>query len=186
MSMLPLASEVKPAFIKHYSSFMCFYHNRHVIGFPANQIVSEEKHPLRTKTLRRWHNRDRNALWWHVLCSQATHPKSVLRNWFRNRVRAAFREELRIRNMDENFRPTTGESQSEPQALFMGYLRIQIQRSLTEVKYSQIRDDCGRVIDELLERSRSQRLGSKHYERVHAVKKPFERSSFNHLINSAP
>jgi len=171
MSLLPLATEVKPAFIKHYSSFLCFYHNRHVIGFPANQIVSDKKHPLRTKTLRRWLNRDRNALWWHVLCSQATHPKSTLRNWFCNRVRAAFREELRIRNMDENCKPATGETHSEPPALLLGYLRLQIQKNLIEVKYSQIRDDCGRVIDELLERSRSQSFGSKRQKRATQYKK---------------
>jgi len=159
MNRLPLATEVKPAFIKQYSSFLCFYHNRHVIGFPANEIVSHETHPLRTKTLHRWLKRDRNALWWHVLCSQTTHPKSVLRNWFCNRVRAAFREELRKRNMDVNCKPTTGETNLESPALLMGYLRLQIQKDLTEVKYSQIRDDCGRAIDELLERSRSQRFG---------------------------
>jgi hypothetical protein len=156
MRMLPLATQVKPAFIKQYPSFLCFYYNRHVIGFPADQIVSDEKHPLRTKILRRWLNRDRNALWWHVLCSQAAHPKSVLRNWFCNRLRAAFREELRIRNMDDNWKLTKGEIHSETPALLMGYLRLQIQKNLTDVKYSQIKDDCGRAIDELLERFRSQ------------------------------
>jgi len=161
MSILPLVTEVKPAFTKQYSSFLCFYHNRHVIGFPAYQIVSDKNNPLRTKTLRRWLNRDRNALWWHVLCSQAAHPKSILRNWFCNRVRAAFKEELRMRNMDENCRPTTESKHSEAAALLMGYLRIQIQSNLTEVKYSQIRDDCGRTIDDLLKRSRSQPTGSK-------------------------
>ena len=158
MSILPLVTEVKPALIKHYSSFLCVYHNRHVIGFPANEIVSEEKHPLRTKTLHRWLNRDRNALWWHVLCAQAIHPKPVLRNWFCNRVRSAFREELKIRNMDENWKPTTWQTNSEPLALLTGYLRIQIQRNLTEVKHSQIRDDCGRAIDKLLQRSRYNHL----------------------------
>ncbi len=54
--------------------------------------------------------------------------------------------------MDENCKPTMGKTQSELPALLMGYLRIQIKRNLTEVKYSQIRDDCGRAIDDLLKK----------------------------------
>ena len=66
-----------------------------------------------------------------------------------------------MRNMDVNWRPTQKTPGVDAAALLTGYMRIQISANLTELKYSQIRKDCGRTIDELLVRFRPQQTGSK-------------------------
>lgn len=167
-SSLPLVTDqIKSSFFKRYPSFQCHYYRQHVIGFPAVQVVSNPNTPKHVEVTRRWENRDRNGLWWHVLCSQTAHPKGVVRSWFCRRVRNAFREELRMRNMDKNCRPTECRTHTEAPALITGYLRLQISSNLTEVKYSQIRQDCGRTIDELLVRSRPQPPGPKSPRAAH-------------------
>lgn len=169
-SSLPLVTDgFKPAFCKRYTSFQCYHYRQHVIGFPAVQVVSNPNEPNHIAVTRRWENRNRNALWWHVLCSQTAHPKGVVRSWFCKRVRHAFREELRMRNMDKDCRPTECGTHTEAPALITGYLRLQISSNLTEVKYSQIRQDCGKTIDELLIRSRPQLPGLKSPRAAHAT-----------------
>jgi hypothetical protein len=160
MTSLPwLNDQVKPTLIKHTSSFLAVYYKKHLVGFPAIQVVGNPNNPKHIEISRRWASRDRNALWWHVLCSQAAHPKAVVRVWFTRRVRTAFREELRLRNMDVNCRPLEDGKPTEAPALITGYLRLQVRGDLREAKYTQIRKDCGRTIDELMvgKRARSTR-----------------------------
>jgi len=161
MPSLPHSDKLRTSFCKRYNSFQCIYHREHAIGFPAVQIVSNINHPKSTEVTRRWETRDKNALWWNVLCSQTAHPKGFLRSWFLRRVRSGFREELKMRNMDVNWKPIRTAPGVEAVALLTGYMRIQISTNLTEVKYSKIREDCGRTIDELLFRFRPQQAGNK-------------------------
>lgn len=62
--------------------------------------------------------------------------------------------------MDENCKPMENGTRTEAPALITGYMRLQISTNLTAVKYAQIRRDCGRIIDELLVKSRPQQPGS--------------------------
>jgi len=66
-----------------------------------------------------------------------------------------------MRNMDVNWKPIQTTPGVETAALLTGYMRIQISTNLTELKYSKIREDCGKTIDELLVRFRPQQVGNK-------------------------
>jgi hypothetical protein len=135
---------------KHFLSFEAKYRPQHVLALAATQILQAPSHPLYIKTRRRWTERlknESNELWWNVQGARKAAWKPVLYSWFKRRIRNAFREELKARNLDEGCRPILEDKTVQAPALIRGSLTILVHNPDPAVNYETIRKDCGKLIE---------------------------------------
>lgn len=128
--------------------------------FILNHILADPRHPVHETQKRRFQERPREGLWWHVTTAADLSKSSCVRSWSRRRLRNAIIEELRARGFDENGKAIISKiSNSGNTALrspfpsppaIQGSLRLHAQLPLIPAKFTEVKAEVGRTIDIIL------------------------------------
>lgn len=113
-------------------------------------IINDPSHPRHFRLKRKYEEKDRNCLWWAPQVTLAISPKRTVRSWCMRRLRAAFREELAARGLNELGQRVQGGKVLEGPAMFRGTLIIQANESLVTARYGRLREEAGWMADALL------------------------------------
>ncbi|OCK88374.1 uncharacterized protein K441DRAFT_485391, partial [Cenococcum geophilum 1.58] len=124
-------------------------------------ILSDPAHPLYISTLRRSKTADRSGLWWTAAGTFAVGKKRVVRSWAARRLRNAFVEALASRGFDrdgkrivesakEDGKPMQAIKRVDERRNLTGTLRIQANPVILTVKFDAVKQEAGRLVDELV------------------------------------
>jgi hypothetical protein len=119
--------------------------------FIPNHVISDHMHPLNETQKRKARERKREGLWWHATTGVDLSKSSCVRAWARRRLRNAITEELQARGYDENGMLIVCNGSQEEKANFFGSLRLHIQPALLPAKFTDVKQESGKVIDILLQ-----------------------------------
>lgn len=159
--------------------FTVQYSSRHFLWYGTANILSDPAHPLYIATLRRSKTADRSGLWWTAAGTFALGKKRVVRSWAARRLRNAFVEALASRGFDRDGkrivesvkedRKRDGKANRTAQGSVMqdikrvdgrgnltGTLRIQANPVILTVKFDAVKQEAGRLVDELVKIARKQ------------------------------
>ena len=152
--------------------FTVQYFSRHFLWYGTANILSDPAHPLYIATLRRSKTADRSGLWWTAAGTFAVGKKRVVRSWAARRLRNAFVEALANRGFDRDGKwivesakedgKRDGKANRTAQGSVMqdiklvdkrrnltGTLRIQANPVILTVKFDAVKQEAGRLVDEL-------------------------------------
>ena len=128
--------------------------------FITNHILADPWHPVHETQKRRFKERPREGLWWHVTTAADLSKSSCVRSWSRRRLRNAIVEELRARGFDENGKAiiskkfnsgnTALRSTFPSSPAIQGSLRLHAQPPLIPAKFTEVKAEVGRTVDIIL------------------------------------
>jgi RNase P protein component len=137
--------------LHRFSGFFCNYWRDHIAGTFALYIVNGQgPRPKALDYRQQWARRDRNSLWWLVVCRNDTYPKAVIRQHQKRRLRNAFRDALKTHGWDSEGRsvPSIG----PPSPPLTGTIQLVVRPDMGNVPFVTLQKQCSAVVDELLRR----------------------------------
>lgn len=144
ISSLRWASARKPTI------FNAIFNSSHRLNPITLGIINDAAHPRHFKLKRQYEEKDRNGLWWSPQVTLAISPKRTVRTWCTRRLRAAFKEELAARGLNELGQRVQNGKVVQGRAPIIGSLSIQANKNVITAEYTQVREEAGLLVESLL------------------------------------
>ncbi|OMP84782.1 hypothetical protein BK809_0001885 [Diplodia seriata] len=122
----------------------------------AKLIIDDPSHPRHYKLKRKYEAKDPKCLWLAPMVTMATSPKRTVRVWCVRRLRAAVREEMEARGLNELGQRMRDGKPTEGPAAVWGTLVLNVNEKMVSARYEQVRKEAGWTADALLEAFRPQ------------------------------